>query len=379
MRWRPAYDPRESPKHHALLHTPGTLAYLPYALRWALAPEVWSIALIYGAVIGVFGGTLTGMWISLLASSGVIAWLLAVQARAVFGFGDPPQMATAEMISIGGSAVQVMLLFGVLAGIYAALREVAPGAAVVGGLIIGALLPSMFVLLAVEDSIFAAAAPHRVLRVLLTGGPVGLMLAALSAWAFGGLLALMAQMVGQPETASALVARAVTGGGIVGTILLLWVTALLLHLNGHALHHRHEAAGLGAVLKAADADELGERDIEDAVKRRYAAIERLAAAKDAIGLERVYAQLAPEGVDPLLFYEMLWRELLFHRQLGAVVRMAHPLLAAAVAAKRFPLAREVWLEAKRRSPSFAPDPQVVERLAELAEFNGDKEFLKRLT
>lgn len=378
MRWRPVYDPRESPKHQALLNTRSSFAYLPFALRWAFSVEVLSLAIIYGAVLGFFAGYLTALWIVLLLGSGALAWLLAVVARAEFGFGDPPQLDTRQLISIGADALRVgvVVVFAIVG--FQFLSRFDSSWAQSFAWVFGALLPSILVLLAVEDSLFKALNPLRQLRLFVFGGALGWVLAVFGAWAVHRGLGALALVLDDVNRVAAIQAAPPTVGRILFGIGGLWGAAFALHWYGHALHHRHDKVGLGAVLEAAGADELSERDVEAAVKRRYAAIQRLADAQDAVGLERTYAQPAPEGVDPLQFYEMLWRELLFHRQLGAVVRIAHPLLAAAVTAKRFALARKVWLEARQRSPSFAPDSQVMERLAELATANGDHDLLKRL-
>lgn len=329
------------------------------------------MAIVYGAVLGIFAGYLTALWIVLLLGSGALAWLLAVVARAELGFGDPPQLDARQLISIGADALRVGVVVTFIIIGFQFLSAYNPAWAQWFAWVFGALLPSILVLLAVEDSLFKALNPLRQLRVLVFGGALGWVLAGGSAWLVHRGLGALALVLDDINRLAAIQAAPPTTGRILYGVGGLWGAAFLLHWYGHALHHRHDAVGLGAVLEAVDADELGERQIEDAVKRRCAAIVRVLDAHDEVGLGRLCAQGAPEGADPLQFYEMLWRELLFHRHYGAAVRVAQPLLAAAVTAKRYPLAREVWLETRRRSPSFVAVPDVAARLAELATANGD--------
>ncbi len=379
MRWRPTdHDPRESSKHRHLLGNRGSLPYLPYALRWAFSIEVLSLVLIYGTVLGIFAGYLTALWIVILLGSGALAWLLAVVARVIWGFGDPPQVDTRQLISIGAGALRVVLIVVLMIVGYQFLGSHSPAVANGFAYTYGALFPSMLVLLATEGDLFKALNPARQLRVLVFGGALGWVLAVGSAWLVHRGLSSVAMVLDDINQLAAIQAAPPTGGRILYGIGGLWGAAFLLHWYGHALHHRHEAAGLGAVLEAATEDELAERSLEKSITQRLDAIQRIVTQHDPLALEQVCTRAPPDGIDALGFYHGVWQELLFHKQFPAAVRVAKVLLGEAVARKRYPLATEVWIEARRLSPSFDPGEALMNQFISMAEAHGDKAMVARL-
>jgi hypothetical protein len=379
MARRPAHDPRESPKHRKLLETPGSIAYLPSAFGWACRVEVVSLVLVYGFMLGAFAGYLTAMWIVLLLGSGAVAWLLAVVARAVWGFGDPPQLGAQQLITIGLDALRVMLVCAVATAGFFTLRGISPTVADVYAWVLGAMLPSFLVLLAVEDELFKALDPVRMLRLLVFGGPLGWVLAAGSAWAVHRGFGWVAFLVTDAMNLAVIQATPPSAERVLTGIGVLWGTAFVLHWYGHALHHRHDAAGLGVILDVASDEEKAARRCEDAVDARMAAVDRLMAAEDRVGLLRLLQCDAPDEVDELEYRRAIWERLLQRRLYPAAVKAALPLLEVATRRKLYPLAAEVWIEAKRLSPTFDPGDEVRSRLQAMAAASRDERVLASLS
>lgn len=372
------YDPRESDTHRALLETPDTLAYLPHALRWSLKLEVLFVSVLFGTALGLFAGLLVGLWIFILLGSGVLFWLLAVLSRAVWGFGDPPRVDAHNFVSVTSAALWLLLLAILIVSAYSGIKAASPVAATGFAWIAGLLLPSMFALLAVEGSLVPALNPVRILRVLLAGGVLGWLLAILSAMLLdAGLRALFPAVSElQPER---LLMFAPTAGKIAGTIIGIWALSLLMHLYGHALHHRHEVAGLGVILAAPDDDERADKRRAGVVERMADALEDAHRRGDRTAAEQLAAAAPPDDVDTLAYYADLWERLHLERKYAVALLVAQRLLPVAVERKRNKLAYDILLEAWKLSPGFEPGPGVRLALARYLQALGDHAGFDRVS
>lgn len=365
------FDARESPKHRALLETPGTLAYLPAAMRWAFSVEVLAVALVCGIPVGLFSGSLTALWLSMLFGSGAVVWVAAVITRAVWGFGDPPALRSEDIAGVGPAAIRAVVVGWMVVSGYLAVAEAVPTLRVAYAVVTGAMLPSAFVLLAVEQAIAPALDPRRLWRVLAAGGPVGWALAAVCAWAMVGFLADVHGSLGKIDTALAMVNTPPSVTGALTASLAIWAAALAAHLLGHALHHRHEFAGLDVMLKLPDEVEVEARSRLQKVASAADRLEAAAKAHDKAAALRIVAEAPPDGVDPVVYYFDLW-DAMHRRKLGAAATLvATPLLTAAVNAKRYELAVEVWRVVRKMSPSFELERGIAARFAEQARARGD--------
>lgn len=376
------FDPRTSPRHKPFLETPGTLAYLPLAVRWMLSPEVLLVALVFGAMLGVFAASWLGVFFVALFGSVALSWLLTIQSHAIFGFGDSPPM-TIEHIDIYRSHAETMIEVGaMIAAGYGVLYLGEPTLARWYAWTIGAALPSIFALVAVEGAIVPALDPRRILRVMRASGGVGLLLAAGSAWGLERACWVSAEFISMLDAGG--IAAVMSGwtadaGSALTGMGLVVVAAFLVHLHGHALHHRHERAGLAVVLAAMDDEERAAAACARRVIRVVDGVAEAKARNDLAAAERWIAEDAPEGVDMIVYLDALWDALLARHLQGAAVRVARRLVPAAVAAKRYQLAAEVWRSAKRMSPSFRLDADTAARFLEQARARGDAALIDELT
>lgn len=381
MRRKPAYDPRSSPVHRTLLETPGTVAYLPHALRWAADAAVVLPALVLGTILGLFGSSWLGVFFIALFGSAALTWLLTVQQRAIFGFGDAPTVKLDDLQPLRGNGVALIQAGAIIATGYGALHIAAPELARWFAWGAGALLPAVFARASVEESLWSALHPQRIARTFVAGGPVGWLLAVGAGIGLERVARAAAAFVAQlgvagPETL--VVGWAPSASAIVAGVVGLWFAALCVHLHGHALHHARERAELPVVLAAADDDERAADACSAAVLRAANGIAAARDRNDAVGVEQWCAMDAPDGVGEVAYRHELW-ELLLERKLnGAAVRVARKLVPAAARAKRYPLAMAVLGEAKRMSPSFTITPEVRLLLARAAFAANDPAF-ERLT
>ncbi len=365
------FDARESPKHRVFLETPGTFAYLPTAVRWAVKPEVVSVALVCGIPVGLFSGTLTALWLSMLFGSGAVVWVAGVLTRAVWGFGDPPALRSEDIAGVGPAAIRAVVVGWLVVSGYLVLPESMPTVRVAYAIVTGALLPAAFALIAVEQALAPALDPRRLWRVLAAGGVVGWVLAATCGWGMIGMLAAADEALGNFGTAVALINTPPSVAGALTVALVIWLAAVAAHLFGHALHHRHELAGLDVMLNVPDEIEAEGRSRARMVASAADRLESAANAHDKAAALRIVTETPPEGVDPVVYYFDLW-DAMHRRKLGAAATLvAAPLLAAAVNAKRYELATEVWRVVRKMSPSFKLEPGIAARFAEQARVRGD--------
>ncbi|MFN2300432.1 MAG: hypothetical protein ABR565_00950 [Gammaproteobacteria bacterium] len=356
------------------METPGTVAYLPHALRWATDASVVLPALFLGTILGLFGPSWLGVFFIALFGSAALTWLLTVQQRAIFGYGDAPTLAVDDLQFLRGNGRALVEAGSMIAAGYGALYLTAPELARWFAWGAGALLPALFARASVEESLWPALNPRRIGRVLLAGGPVGWLLAVGAAIGMEHVARAAADFVAQLDAAG--LAGLIDGWAPSATAIAagvggLWLAALCVHLHGHALHHARERAELPVVLAAADEDECAATKCSAAVRRAADRIEAARARNDAVGVDQWCAMDAPEGVGEVAYRHELW-ELLLERKLnGAAVRVARRLVAAAAREKRYALAVSVLGQARRLSPSFKLAPAVRLQLARAARASND--------
>ena len=376
----PRYDPRESPTHRPFLETPGFFAYLPRALRWGFRAEVVFVAVLFGIALGVFAPTWLGLAFIALFGGALLAWLLTVQARAIWGFGDAPRLDLEQVQLLGGTAQPLIEIGGAIAAIYTALHILSPDAARWFAWGAGALLPTLFALVAVDGSIVRALDPRRLARVALAAGVPGWLLAILSAWVTEHVCTMTAAVMAtfDARDIAAMMHLGYSSSTVGATIMLIWLAAVVVHLHGHALHHRRERAGLDVQHAAADDAERAETNGAAAVERVVNAVADAEARHDVAAVEQWLAFGPPDGVSELVYLHGLWEQLLFRRLYPAAVTVAQRLLPVAAQAKRHALALEVLTEAWRLSPKFEPGPAVRVTLMRAALAAGDAREIDRL-
>lgn len=382
MHGAPAYDPRSSPVHRPLLETAGTLAYLPHALRWATDAAVILPALLFGTILGLFGSSWLGVFFIALFGSAALTWLLTVQQRAIFGYGDAPTLAVDDLQFLRGNGQALVEAGSMVAAGYGALYLTAPELARWFAWGAGALLPALFARASVEESVWPALNPRRILRVLVAGGPVGWMLAVGAAIGMERVARATADFVAQLDAAGLaglMDGWAPSASAVAVGVAGLWSAALCVHLHGHTLHHARERAQLPVVLAAADDDERAATACSAAVRRTAAGIEAARARGDAVGVDQWCAMGAPDGVGEVAYRHELWELLLARKLNGAAVRVARRLIAAAAREKRYALAVAVLRDARRLSPSFKVAPEVRLQLARAARASGDDAQFDLLT
>ena len=374
------YDPRESPTHRPFLETPGFLAYLPRALRWGFRTEVVSVAVLFGLVLGLLAPTWLGLAFIALFGGALLTWLLTVQARAIWGYGDAPRLDLDQVRLFGGPGQSMIEIGGAIGAVYAPLYFLSPDAARWFAWGAGALLPSLFALVAVQDSTFRALDPRRLARVALASGVPGWLLAALSAVVTERVCAHAATVISafKLQDIAALMHLGYSSSTVGMTIVLTWVTAVIVHLHGHALHHHRERAGLDVQYAAADDAERASVSCDAAVERVVNAVAGAEAKHDLAAVEQWLALTPPDGVSELTYLHALWEQLLFHRLYPAAVAVAGRLVPAAARDKRHVLAQEVLTEAWRLSPKFEPGPAARVALLRAALTAGDLREVDRL-
>ncbi len=378
---RVRYDVRDSPTHKPFLETPGTLAYLPLALRWAMRAEVVLVAIPFGFVLGVFAPSWLGLFFITLFGGVLLAWLLTVQSRAIWGFGDAPRLDLAQLDLFQSSMRPLIEIGSGIIGGYGLLYLAAPEAARWFAWVSGALLPSVFALIAAEGSVGPALDPRRIARVIAASGPPGWLLLAVGGvvteWTCSALAHFFATL--DVHGIRALMDGWAPDVAAIGwTMLGIWVTALLVHLQGHALHHHREFAALPVQIVAAD-------EVERAAVSSAASVEKVADAIDAAktrgdraAIEQWTQLPPPDGVTETAYLHELWELLLIRRLYAPAVLVARRLVVAAATDKRYALAVEVLIEAWRLSPSFEPGPTARVALVRAALASNDTRVLDRL-
>lgn len=378
---RTAYDLRASPTHRPFLETPGTVAYLPLALRWASRAEVVFVAIPFGLILGVFAPSWLGLFFIVLFGGSLLAWLLTVQSRAIWGFGDAPRLDLAQLELFQSSMRPLIEMGSGIIGGYGLLYLAAPEAARWFAWTSGALLPSIFAIIAAEGTVGPALDPRRIARVIAASGPAGWLLVVVGAlvteWACSSMAGFLASLELQ-GIASLLVGWAPSATTIGLTILGIWLTALLVHLQGHALHHHREFAGLPVQVAAADEVERAAVSSATSVEKIADAIDAAKARGDRAAIEQWTRLPPPDGVVETAYLHELWELLLIRRLYGPAVLVARRLVIAAAVDKRYALAVEVLTEAWRLSPSFEPGPAARVALVRAALATNDTRVLDRL-
>lgn len=378
---RTAYDLRASPTHRPFLETPGTVAYLPLALRWAFRAEVIFVAIPFGLILGVFAPSWLGLFFIVLFGGTLLAWLLTVQSRAIWGFGDAPRLDLAQLELFQSSMRPLFEMGSGIIGGYGLLYLAAPEAARWFAWTSGALLPSIFAIIAAEGTVGPALDPRRIARVIAASGPAGWLLVVIGAfvteWACSSMAGFLASLELQ-GIASLLIGWAPSATTIGLTILGIWLTALLVHLQGHALHHHREFAGLSVQVAAADEVERAAVSSAMSVEKVVDAIDAAKTRGDRAAIEQWTQLPPPDGVVETAYLHELWELLLIRRLFGPAVLVARRLVIAAAADKRYALAVEVLTEAWRLSPSFEPGPTARVALVRAALASNDARVLDRL-
>ncbi|MEX0900711.1 MAG: hypothetical protein WD081_08500 [Gammaproteobacteria bacterium] len=378
---RTAYDLRTSPTHRVFLETPGFTAYLPHALRWALRAEVVLVAIPFGVILGVFAPSWLGLFFLTLFGGTLLAWLLTVQSRAIWGFGDAPRLDLAQLDLFQSSMRPLIEIGSAVIGGYGLLFLTAPGAAQWFAWTSGALLPSVFALIAAEGAVAPALDPRRIARVAVAAGPPGWLLMVLGAvvtgWTCRELATFFAALDvhGIRGLMDGWAPNATTVGW---TILGIWISALLVHLQGHALHHHREFAALPVQVAAADEIERAAVSSAVSVEKVANAIDAAKTRGDRAAIEQWTRLPPPDGVTETAYLHELWELLLIRRLYAPAVLVAHRLVMAAATDKRYALAVEVLIEAWRLSPSFEPGPVARLALVRAALASNDTRILERL-
>ena len=374
------YDPRKSPTHRPFLETPGFVAYLPRAVRWGLRAEVVLVAVPFGIALGVLAPTWLGFAFIALFGGALLAWLLTVQARAIWGYGDPPRLGIDQLQLLGGTAQPLIEIGGAVGAVYGSIYLLSPETAQWFAWISGALLPAAFALVAVEDSVVPALDPRRLGRVMLAAGVPGWLLAGLCALGTERVCAAFAARIAafDGRDLAALMHFGVDPATVGTTVVGIWIAAVVMHLHGHALHHHRERAGLDVQYAAADDAERAAAGSTAAVHRVADAVAAAEARHDLAAVEQWLALAPPDGVHEIAYLHELWEQLLFRKLYPGAVLVAQRLVAAAAAGKRHVLALEVLTEAWRLSPKFEPGPAARVALLRAALAANDVHLLDRL-
>lgn len=354
---------RDETADRRMASTPSLARYLPRILLYPLSGHALP-ALLMLAVMLWFGlQSIFGVALFAIAAPWVFHYAEAVIDRTALGQATPPQFG-GDMVYLGGVAA-LRPLVGVAAiagGYYLAAGHGA--AAQLAVLAAGALLfPAFMLVLAVENSLFSALNPVKLVLAMTGTGTAYLAVCA--------VLTL---------SAAAIVAFASQAALFASLLAAIYLWLMTFHLLGYVAYHRAAQLGL-QVRHAPPTDES--RRMEQQAERLAAVLRRIDEALHRGDLDAAARALYAEPGGPAdvrLFHEELFEQLQRRRKVELVHAQGQRLVTQLLREKRAARALDIAETCFDTHPDFAPEqPAQAVALAEAALQARREGLFERLT